>query len=350
MALSAGGLVLGITEAPALRRSRMGVRVYDGGFVAVRSDLTLTLGLWPEAHPDLWGPCGPSAARHSPQAGTPKQASALLPARMSNTLSPVFPTPRNPRVSRGPRVGGSLDLDHLCPKSLGRASGPSPRHRVRIVCIGGGPGGLYFAIRAKRADLAHEITIYERNRPDDTFGFGVVFSAATMRFLAEHDPRIYQDLMRHATSWDPFTLIHHGRVHRIGGVGFSAIERRQLLLVLQHWARELGVELLFQHAVSDARAHLKADLVIGSDGVNSTVREEFRQHLRPRIEVGPTHFCWLGTDRPFDTLTFFFETNEDGRFGAHVYPFTRDRATFIVETDHETYQRAGAATFTEADT
>jgi len=221
---------------------------------------------------------------------------------------------------------------------------------VRIVCIGGGPGGLYFAIRAKRADPAHEITVYERNRPDDTFGFGVVFSAATMRFLAEHDPGIYQDLMRHVTSWDPFTVIHHGQVHRVSGVGFSAIERRQLLLVLQQQARELSVELLFQHEVSDPRAHLDADLVVGSDGVHSTVRNAFRQQLRPYIEVGPTHFSWLGTDRPFDTLTFFFEANEHGRFGAHVYPFAPDRATFIVETDHETYRRAGATAFTEADT
>lgn len=221
---------------------------------------------------------------------------------------------------------------------------------MRIVCIGGGPGGLYFSILAKRANPAHQITVYERNRPDDTFGFGVVFSEATMDFLAEQDRGIYRGLMRDLTSWDPFTVIHHGRVDRVGGVGFSAIERKRLLLFLQQEAREVGVELLFQHEVSDPRAHLTADLLIGSDGVNSAVRNAFDQHLRPRIEVGPTHFSWLGTDRPFDSLTFFFEANEHGRFGAHVYPFAPDRATFIVETDHETYERAGAAAFTEGDT
>ena len=221
---------------------------------------------------------------------------------------------------------------------------------MRIVCIGGGPGGLYFSILAKRANPAHKITVYERNRPDDTFGFGVVFSDATMDFLAQQDQGTYRDLLKRVARWDSFTVIHRGRVNSIRGVGFSAIERRQLLLVLQQQARDLGVELLFQHEVTDPNAHLAADLLIASDGVNSVVRSALAQHLRPHIEVGPTHFTWLGTDRPFDSLTFFFEANENGRFGAHVYPFAPDRATFIVETDAETHRRAGAATFTEADT
>jgi len=221
---------------------------------------------------------------------------------------------------------------------------------VRIACIGGGPAGLYFSILAKRANPAHKITLYERNRPDDTFGFGVVFSDATMDFLAQQDRRTHRELTRRATRWDSFTVIHRGRVDRVRGVGFSAIERRQLLFVLQQQARDLGVELLFQHEVSDPLAHLTADLVIGSDGVNSAVRNSLARYLRPHVEVGPTHFSWLGTDRRFDSLTFFFEANEHGCFGAHVYPFAPDRATFIVETDTETYQRAGAATFTDADT
>ena len=221
---------------------------------------------------------------------------------------------------------------------------------MRIVCIGGGPGGLYFSILAKRANPAHKVTVYERNRPHDTFGFGVVFSDATMDFLARQDQGTYRDLMKRVTRWDSFTVIHRGRVNSVRGIGFSAIERRQLLLLLQQQARDLGVELLFQHEVTDPNAHLTADLVIGSDGVNSVVRSALAQHLRPHIEVGPTHFSWLGTDRPFDSLTFFFEANEHGRFGAHVYPFAPDRATFIVETDAETYRRAGAARFTEADT
>lgn len=267
-ALSAGGLVLGTSDAPALRRSRMGVQVYEWVTATVRPD--------------------------------------------PGTL---------PYVSD-----------------------------VRIVCIGGGPGGLYFSVLAKVANPAHEISVYERNQPHDTFGFGVVFSDATTGFLSEQDRRSYPELIRHAMRWDPFTVIHQGKVVRIGGVGFSAVERKELLLVLRDQARELGVDLVFQREVADPREHPGADLVVGSDGVNSTVRRAFAPHFRPRVQLGATRFSWLGADGSFDSLTFFFEANRHGRFGAHAYPYGRDRATFIVETDEETYRRAGIDRFSEEDT
>ena len=221
---------------------------------------------------------------------------------------------------------------------------------MRIVCIGGGPGGLYFSVLAKRANPAHHISVYERNRADDTFGFGVVFSDATTDFLVEQDRLIYPRLTRRAVRWDSVAVIHGGKTDHIGGVGFSAVERKQLLLDLQCHARELGVELLFQNEVPDPRSHMDADLVIGSDGVNSAVRQTFQEQFGPHIDLGSTRFTWLGTDRPFDRLTFFFERNEHGCFGAHVYPYAPDRATFIVETDEETHQRAGMEAFREADT
>lgn len=221
---------------------------------------------------------------------------------------------------------------------------------MRIVCVGGGPGSLYFSVLARRANPAHEITVYERNRPDDTFGFGVVFSDATMGFLTEQDELSYPEVLEHAMRWDPITVIHAGKVVRAGGVGFSAIERKTLLLVLQRQARELGVELVFETEVSDPAEHLRADLLVAGDGVNSTVRDAFAERFRPVVEPGSTRFCWLGTDQPYDSLTFFFERNEHGCFGAHVYPYRSDRATFIVETDEETYRRAGIAGFGEADT
>jgi anthraniloyl-CoA monooxygenase len=221
---------------------------------------------------------------------------------------------------------------------------------MRIDCIGGGPAGLYFAVLAKRADPTRRITVYERDRPDDTFGFGVVFSDATMGFLAEQDRVTYPAVLARATRWDPITIRHHGRVVRAGGVGFAAVERRQLLAVLREQARAVGVELVFERAVPDPREHLDADLLVGCDGVNSAVRGAFADRFRPRIEVGATRFSWLGTDRPFDSLTFFFDGDEHGCFGAHVYPYRPDRATFIVETDEETYRRAGIDAFTEADT
>jgi len=221
---------------------------------------------------------------------------------------------------------------------------------VRIVCVGGGPGGLYFAVLAKRADPSRRITVYERDRPDDTFGFGVVFSDATMGFLAEQDRVTYPAVLAHATRWDPITIRHGGRVVRAGGVGFAAVERRRLLERLREQAHALGVELVFEREVPDPREHLDADLLVGCDGVNSAVRGAFADQFRPRVDVGPTRFSWLGTDRPFDSLTFFFEGNEHGCFGAHVYPYRPDRATFIVETDEQTYRRAGIDAFGEADT
>lgn len=221
---------------------------------------------------------------------------------------------------------------------------------MRIICIGGGPGGLYFSVLAKLANPAHQITVYERNRPDDTFGFGVVFSDATTGFLADRDKRVYPTLIRDAKRWDPFTVIHAGEFVRIRGVGFIAIERKKLLLGLQTTALDLGVELIFQHEVDDPTAIMGADLVVGSDGVNSTVRRVFAEHFRPTLDLGSTRFIWLGTDRSFDSLTFFFEENEHGGFGAHVYPYTDDRATFIVETDEGALERAGIGSLSQEET
>ena len=222
---------------------------------------------------------------------------------------------------------------------------------VRITCVGGGPAGLYFAVLARRADPSRHITVYERDRPDDTFGFGVVFSDATMSFLAEQDRETYPAILAHATRWDPITVRHGGQVLRAGGIGFAAVERRRLLAVLREQAAALGVELVFQRAVPDPRELLEGtDLLVAGDGVHSVVRAAFADAFRPRIELGPTRFSWLGTDRPFDSLTFFFEGDEHGCFGAHVYPYGPDRATFIVETDEETFRRAGIDGFGEAET
>jgi anthraniloyl-CoA monooxygenase len=221
---------------------------------------------------------------------------------------------------------------------------------VRIACVGGGPAGLYFAVLAKRAAPSREITISERDRADDTFGFGVVFSDATVGFLADQDRETYPRVLAHARRWDPITIRHGGRVVRAGGIGFAAVERRRLLAVLREEALALGVEIVDRHEVPDPRQLLDADLLVGSDGVNSAVRTAFAEGFRPRIEVGPTRFSWLGTDRPFDSLTFFFEANEHGCFGVHAYPYAPDRSTFIVETDEETYRRAGLDRFTEPDT
>jgi anthraniloyl-CoA monooxygenase len=220
---------------------------------------------------------------------------------------------------------------------------------MKIACVGGGPAGLYFAVLAKQADPAYEIAVYERNRADDTFGFGVVFSDNTMGFLTEQDRASYPEITAASMHWDPITFIHQARTLRCRGVGFSAIERKKLLNILQRQATALGVELHFQAELADLSAFADCDLVVASDGVNSTVRPLLAEHFRPHIELGPTRFTWLGTTRRFDSLTFFFEESEHGRFGAHIYPYG-ERSTFIVETDEETWQRAGISGFSEADT
>ncbi len=216
--------------------------------------------------------------------------------------------------------------------------------------MGGGPAGLYFAVLAKQTDPRHEIDVYERNRPDDTFGFGVVFSDNTMGFLSEQDRRSYPEITDASMRWDPFTVMHGGKVMRCGGVGFSAIGRKKLLEILQRQASELGVRLHFEQPVDGQEALAGHDLVVASDGVNSGLRERLAEHLEPTVEVGPTRFTWLGTTKGFDSLTFFFERSEHGVFGAHIYPYLPDRSTFIVETDDATWRRAGMDGFSEEDT
>jgi anthraniloyl-CoA monooxygenase len=221
---------------------------------------------------------------------------------------------------------------------------------LQIICVGGGPAGLYFAVLAKQADPRHEITVYERNRADDTFGFGVVFSDNTMGFLSEQDRRSYPEITAASRRWDPLTIIHRGQTIRCGGVGFSAIERKKLLNILQQQAAGVGVELRFQSEIEDVSSFADANLIVASDGVNSMIRHTLADHFRPSIELGATRFTWLGTTKAFDSLTFFFEESEHGVFGVHIYPYAEDRSTFIVETDEGTWQRAGMDTFSEQDT
>ncbi|MGH7922405.1 MAG: FAD-dependent monooxygenase [Candidatus Dormibacteraceae bacterium] len=219
-----------------------------------------------------------------------------------------------------------------------------------IGVVGGGPGGLYFAVLAKQANPRHRVRLRERNRRGDTFGFGVVFSENTMGFLTEQDRRSYPAIMAASRRWDPFTVIHRGEVVRCGGVGFSAIARRRLLEILQTQAAERGVELQFEAPLADLAAFDGCDLVVLADGVNSAHRSALGDRLGTVVEEGPTRFTWLGTTKAFDSLTFFFERSVDGAFGVHVYPYADDRSTFIVETDEATWRRAGMDRLGEEDT
>ncbi|GAC1589015.1 MAG: hypothetical protein NVS3B28_14790 [Candidatus Velthaea sp.] len=213
---------------------------------------------------------------------------------------------------------------------------------MRIVSIGGGPAGLSFAIIAKtrRPDL--DIVVYERNRADDTFGFGVVFSDATLDYLQQGDPHIHKTIDESAIHWNDIMLELRGESIRVGGNGFSAFARKQLLGALQARAHEVGVDVRYSSEVTDyATATVGADLVLGADGINSSVRRRFEGAFEPHVDTGRAKFIWFGTTRPFDCLSFVFEENEHGVFGVHAYPYDAAMNTFIVETDDDTWHRAG---------
>jgi anthraniloyl-CoA monooxygenase len=212
---------------------------------------------------------------------------------------------------------------------------------VKIVCIGGGPAGLYFAISMKRRDPAHEVLVVERSRPDDTFGWGVVFSDATLEALWRNDRASAETITKNFVHWDDIDVHFKGRVVRSGGHGFAGIARKRLLNILQERARELGVELNFEVEVESLDPYLDADLIVAADGANSRTRERFAAVFRPSVEVRSNKYIWLGTEKAFDAFTFIFEETERGWIWAHAYRFDRDTSTFIVECREETWRALG---------
>ncbi len=202
---------------------------------------------------------------------------------------------------------------------------------MKIVCIGGGPAGLYFALLMKKLGAHHDITVVERNKPYDTFGWGVVFSDQTMAHMRHWDAESAQHIEQAFNHWDDIEMHFKGRVIRSGGHGFVGIGRKKLLNILQARCEALGVKLVFE---SDAESDLDypdADLIIASDGINSKVRERCPEVYRPDIVNRPNRYIWLGTHKLYDAFTFLFEKTEHGWFQAHVYKFDEQTSTFIVE-------------------
>jgi len=212
---------------------------------------------------------------------------------------------------------------------------------MKIVCIGGGPAGLYFAILMKLRDPAHHVTLIERNSPNDTFGWGVVFSDETLRNLKGGDPLTEARISESFAHWDDIDIHFRGRVIRSGGHGFCGIERKRLLNILQERAASLGIELIFNQEVRDVTGFGDADLIVAADGVNSAIRTRYAGHFKPSIEVRTNRFAWLGTHKLFQAFTFIFVETEFGWFQAHAYRFNTDTSTFIVETSETTWRAAG---------
>jgi anthraniloyl-CoA monooxygenase len=202
---------------------------------------------------------------------------------------------------------------------------------MRIVCIGGGPAGLTFALLMKKLDPGHDITVVERNRPYDTFGWGVVFSDATMAHLRRWDEETAGAIEAAFAHWDHIVLEFKGRSIRSGGHGFVGIGRKRLLNILQARCEALGVKLEFDREVRDDAEFPDADLIVASDGINSVVRQKHADVFRPDIVARPNRFIWLGTKKLYDAFTFVFERTEHGWFQAHVYKFDAGTSTFIVE-------------------
>ena len=212
---------------------------------------------------------------------------------------------------------------------------------MRIVCIGGGPAGLYFALLMKKLHPGHRITVVERNQPYDTFGWGVVFSDQTMTNMRQWDGETAAEIEQAFNHWDDIEVRIKGRAMRTTGHGFVGIGRRKLLNILQARAEALGVELLFNHEARGDQDFPDADLIIASDGVNSSVRQRYAQVFKPDIAVRPNRYIWLGTGKAYEAFTFDFQNTAHGWFQAHIYRFDDTTSTFIVETTEEAYQAHG---------
>ena len=212
---------------------------------------------------------------------------------------------------------------------------------MRIVCIGGGPAGLYFGLLMKKLDARHRITVVERNRPYDTFGWGVVFSDATMDNMRAWDAESADAIQLAFNHWDDIELRLGGRTIRSGGHGFVGIGRKQLLNILQRRCEQLGVELVFETEAGGDADYPDADLIVASDGINSRLRQRYAAVFQPDIVTRPNRYIWLGTTRLFDAFTFLFEKTEHGWFQAHVYKFDAQTTTFIVETPEAVWRAHG---------
>ena len=209
---------------------------------------------------------------------------------------------------------------------------------MNIVCIGGGPAGLYFALLMKQANPAHDVTVVERNKPYDTFGWGVVFSDATMDNMRVWDPETAAEIQLAFNHWDDIELHFKGEVFRSGGHGFVGIGRKMLLNILQRRCERLGVKLVFEVDAESDTQYPDADLVIASDGINSRIRTQYEHVFKPDIVVRPNRYIWLGTHKQYDAFTFLFEKTEHGWFQAHIYKFDADTTTFIVECPEHVWQ------------
>lgn len=212
---------------------------------------------------------------------------------------------------------------------------------MKINCLGGGPASLYFAILMKKSYPDAEITVVEQNRFDDTFGFGVVFSDQTMEGFRDADEETYQRITGAFAHWDDIDIHFKGQVLTSTGHGFAGMSRKEMLIIMQQRARDLGVDIRFETLIKDPDDWRDADLVFAADGVNSLTRTKYQDAFEPDIDFRPNRFVWLGTTFPFPAFTFHFVKNEHGLWRTHCYRYMEGMATLILETSEETFRSSG---------
>ncbi|MGF1429014.1 FAD-dependent monooxygenase [Kitasatospora sp. LaBMicrA B282] len=215
---------------------------------------------------------------------------------------------------------------------------------MRIAVIGGGPGGLHFAALAKQLAPEREITLWERNAPDDTFGFGVVFSDETLDGIEQADPEVFRAVSAEFARWRDIDVHYRGRRLTSGGHGFAALERRRLLAILRERCAGLGVDLRFGTEAPPAeQLTAEYDLVVAADGVHSATRQRHAEQFRPELDERGCRYIWLATDRVFEAFTFIVEQTDFGVLQVHAYPYNDRRSTFIVELGEAAWRRSGLA-------
>ena len=220
---------------------------------------------------------------------------------------------------------------------------------MKIGILGGGPAGLYFALLMKKQNPSHQITIVEQNPSGATYGWGVVFSDRALSYLKDSDPASYADIEAQLRVWDDLTFVQKGERVRIDGSAYTGISRLTLLGILQNHCRQNGVEMRFEIRLDDPSLFAACDLLVGADGINSMVRQQYAKDFQPSTHQLSNHYIWYGTNQLFETLSLIFRSYRDGAFVAHCYPYSETTSTFIVECDAQTWIRAGFDRMSDAE-
>jgi anthraniloyl-CoA monooxygenase len=213
---------------------------------------------------------------------------------------------------------------------------------MKIAIAGGGPGGLYFAALMKQLDRRHEVTVWERNAAEDTFGFGVVFSDETLGGIESADTVVYGQMESRFARWTDIDIEFNGAAFTVGGQGFAALSRKRLLQILQARAEQLGVTVHYRAQAPDPdELRARHDLVVAADGLNSAIRTKYADVFAPSLDVRKNKYIWLGTDRVFEAFQFFVKQTDWGTMQIHGYPYSDSGSTFIVEMHEDVWRRAG---------